>query len=46
MDSASECLAYRRENHVARDARKKEKQDSKALEREREFNFKIEQTRE
>ena len=45
MESASERLTYRRENHVAREARKREKQQSKALEREREFNFKVEEAK-
>jgi hypothetical protein len=46
MESAVERLTYRRESHVAKEARKKARQDAKALEREREFNFKVEATKE
>ncbi len=45
MENASERLTYRRESHVAKEARKREKQVSKALEREREFNFKVEEAK-
>ncbi|KAI2506488.1 hypothetical protein MHU86_7898 [Fragilaria crotonensis] len=45
MENASERLTYRRESHVAKEARRREKQVSKALEREREFNFKVEEAK-
>lgn len=45
MENASERLTYRRESHVAKEARKREKQVSMALEREREFNFKVEEAK-
>ena len=38
-------MTYRRESHVAREARKREKHQLKALEREREINFKVEEAK-
>ena len=45
MGSASERFTYRRKSHVAKEARRREKHQSKALEQEREFSFKVEEAK-
>jgi hypothetical protein len=45
MENASERLTYQRESNVAKEARRREIHQSKALEWEREFNFKVEEAK-